>query len=446
MTTTTNIRNKINREKGIVTVITTVEHTDDDGNVTRQQTEEDMSLETWERQQRDNVLKTPPQRRKGSSSQQGKSQYSPPQMQHRSDRSPRLQHNKVSPRLQERRTLAHQHQPSTWPHTQTEFDIFTYINLVRTQPRLFLPLLYERRRYYRGKLYKIPGKAPIETEEGEAAIADAIEFLQKQPALKELNYSPGMSHAARDHVMDLGEKGLTGTQSTRFPHDTYKDRIDRYGQLVGLTVAEHISYGAEKAQTIVLDMLIDDGDYRRSHRDHLFSENWKNIGIGYGPHKRFGHICVIDFADAYVDDVDVMKNARKPLSFINTTNLKLQDLEDVHYEAVPSARIKQIISRGAAPKQGGAQLFQRGYDLGISMYSPYSVDLCSADSLVDIVFTVDRDVDVNQLHIVNNGRWFEAKEYFKEGKQVFHGRLTKLERGKLGVLYGNSFLVRWNVQ
>jgi len=429
-----------------VTVIKTVEHTDHFGNVTKQQTEEEVPLSSWERQQPSNsseaMIKTPP--RKSSSSGQRLQHHHHQHISSPQQVSPRERDPPAQPRHKSHGIP--QTALSSWKHLQEEFDIFSYMNLIRAHPKLFLPLLYERRRYYRGKFYKIPGKAPVETEEGEDAVAEAIEFIQKRSPIKEFVYSPGMSLAARDHVIDLGERGLTGTQSTRFPHDTYRDRIERYGKFTGLAVAEHISYGSERAQTIVLDMLIDDGDMSRSHRHHLFSEDWKFVGVAYGDHKRFGHICVVDFCDSYSETSQVSEGVRKPLSFINSTNLKLQDLEDVHYESVPSNRIKQVLSRGPAPRQGGAQLFQRGYDLGISLYSPYSVDLCTADSLVDIVFSIEKDVDRSQLHIVNNGKWYEVKEFFHHGDLVFHGRLTKMERGKLGVLYGNSFLLRFNVE
>lgn len=499
----TTIKNKINREKGIVTVITTVEETDQNGDTTFTETEEEITLEEWERKGNSktskdtnnntpkkvsfttgnssndyhsvsdkptSILKSPTVVPQSSYTTQNprslplppksppKSfipqnslstpQKSPPRLEdppkgiHRNPNSYNLNN---SPNVQSYNSDKRLVSTEEWKYEVIEFNILFYINLIRQYPQRFLPLLYERQRYYRDNVYRIPGKTPIRTEEGESAVLNAIEFLKKQNPLSPLYYSFGMSQAARDHILDLGKKGLTGTNSSTLPHKTYKDRVENYGYITGHILAEHISYGSDKAQTIVLDMLIDDGDLSRSHRSHLFSKDWKFIGIGFGEHTKLRTMCVIEFCDNYKDTEKNIAIARKPTTYLSEDNLLLEDLEDINFEAVPSQRIKQIITNGPAPKFGGATLFQSGHDLGINLYSPYSQEICTDGSLIDIVFTLQKDADRTKLFLINNDMWYEVKEFFNQGQVVYHGRLTKLQRGKVGILYNNSYLLRFDV-
>ena len=55
---------------------------------------------------------------------------------------------------------------------------------------------------------KRPGKVTLKTKEGVGAVKEAIEKLRGQTSLPPLRWSEDMSKATKDHVKDIGPKGL----------------------------------------------------------------------------------------------------------------------------------------------------------------------------------------------------------------------------------------------
>ena len=69
--------------------------------------------------------------------------------------------------------------------SQIDRSVFSVTNRLRSDPSSFIPLLQERLTYYEGagktdkKVLRLPGKPPIRSNEGPAAVLEAIEFLKK---------------------------------------------------------------------------------------------------------------------------------------------------------------------------------------------------------------------------------------------------------------------------
>lgn len=64
----------------------------------------------------------------------------------------------------------------------------------------------------------------IMTLEGRAGQEEAIAFLEAQKALPALEWSNGLAYCARDHIADVGAKGLRGDAGC-----SVQERIARYG-------------------------------------------------------------------------------------------------------------------------------------------------------------------------------------------------------------------------
>ena len=67
--------------------------------------------------------------------------------------------------------------------SQIDRSVFSVTNRLRSDPSSFIPLLQERLTYYEGgktdkKVLRLPGKPPIRSNEGPAAVLEAIEFLK----------------------------------------------------------------------------------------------------------------------------------------------------------------------------------------------------------------------------------------------------------------------------
>jgi hypothetical protein len=133
---------------------------------------------------------------------------------------------------------------------------------------------------------------------GYAAIDEAIRFLQRQAPLPPLSGNDGLHRSASDYAEEQGQGGYTGHVGA--DGSSLSDRVHRNGVWSGYA-AEAISYGEQSAAAVVRQLIIDDGVASRGHRKTLFDPGLKVAGVGCGPHRAYGYMCVIDFAGALVE-------------------------------------------------------------------------------------------------------------------------------------------------
>lgn len=178
-----------------------------------------------------------------------------------------------------------------------ESKVLFELNLARSNPSLYADYLQEMRRFFRGARLERPGEIIIITKEGAPAVEEAVAYLRSLPPLQALVPSRGMSLAAKAHASDqrggaMGHSGSDGSQPA--------DRVNRYGAWQG-KVAENIAYGGRSARGVIMQLIIDDGVPDRGHRMTIFDAEYGVVGVGCGPHARFGDMCVIDFAAGFVE-------------------------------------------------------------------------------------------------------------------------------------------------
>lgn len=155
---------------------------------------------------------------------------------------------------------------------------------------------------------KTSQQAPLKvTKEGAAALHDALEFLSHQPALPGFSVEPelGLQLSAEDHALDVGGEGVashTGSDGTSCWH-----RSARYGQWEG-QCGECLWYGRVgpwvDGESIIDDLIIDDGVASRGHRLALFDERYNVAGVSVAAHETYGNIVAIELATCYVNDED----------------------------------------------------------------------------------------------------------------------------------------------
>jgi len=178
-------------------------------------------------------------------------------------------------------------------YEKLEKEIFEKHNEIRKNPQSFIPKLKEQLKYFRDKVFHVPGEDPIQTYEGPDAISEAIEFLSKQKKVKELIYDENLSLACKDHAHDIGVKGLTTHEGS--DGKNISDRIEKYCEWDGAT-AENLDFGFKIAENIILNLIIDDGVKERNQRYNVFYPDFKYIGIAVAPHRDFGVCVVIGYA------------------------------------------------------------------------------------------------------------------------------------------------------
>jgi uncharacterized protein YkwD len=177
-----------------------------------------------------------------------------------------------------------------------EREIVKEVNLARTNARAYAFWLKSQRQHYRGTQLRRPGEVPVRTQEGLAAVDEAIRWLEKQRPAGALGYSRGLSLAARDLVAPQGASG--GFGHTGPDGSTPSDRIERHGQWESV-IGENVAYGQRTARDVVAAFIVDDGVSGRGHRKNLYNPAFKVMGVDCGPHSTYGITCAITFAGGF---------------------------------------------------------------------------------------------------------------------------------------------------
>lgn len=133
--------------------------------------------------------------------------------------------------------------------------------------------------------------------EGEDVINEAIQFLSSLKPLQPFDLDPYLCESAKEHVNDIGPKGLLSYQSSDGTEP--EDRIAKYGNYVE-ALGENIDFGPNDALGVIVSLTLDDGEDERPHRDNLFKADYRKIGIACGTHKTEYQMCVMDFAYDFV--------------------------------------------------------------------------------------------------------------------------------------------------
>lgn len=179
-----------------------------------------------------------------------------------------------------------------------EQQVLEELNLARTAPNQYVDHLLDMRSYFNGNYLERPGEPILVTQEGIAALDEAIRFLRASQPVPALRPSRGMSLAANLHTRDqragaVGHAGSDGSQPG--------ERLNRFGTWQG-GVAENIAYGGGSARGVVIQLIIDDGVPGRGHRVNSFNPAYRMVGVACGAHARFRDVCVINFAAGYSED------------------------------------------------------------------------------------------------------------------------------------------------
>lgn len=173
-------------------------------------------------------------------------------------------------------------------------DIVAELNAARTDPAAYARKARALRALFNGDRIERPGEIAVVTREGPAAVDEAIAFLEGQTPLPALRDSPALARAAADHA---GEQGRTGEVAhLGADGSSPSDRMRRYGRWSA--TGEAIAYGPDRAEDVILQLIVDDGVADRGHRRILFNPAYALVGAACAPHPVWRRVCVLDFARA----------------------------------------------------------------------------------------------------------------------------------------------------
>lgn len=170
-----------------------------------------------------------------------------------------------------------------------EAGVLAELNRFRSDPaayasdlRGYLPRFEGRR--LRGEA---DGEIDILTNEGVAAVDEAIRDLRSEKPLPRFQQSDLLAAAAADHVAVQSRSGAVGHYTRgNGPGERMKARGG------GPYVNEVITYGHHSAAGVVHQLLIDDGVPGRGHRHSLLRPTHRYAGIACGPHRVHRTMCV----------------------------------------------------------------------------------------------------------------------------------------------------------
>ena len=164
-------------------------------------------------------------------------------------------------------------------------QVLDEINLARTAPQQYARIV-------------AGATAGCHGIEGHRAFEEAVQFLSKTHPLPPLAASTGMAESALSHVLLMGPLGGRGHQGLDGSQPW--DRMARFGRWVGCA-GENIDYGVHDARGIVVRLIVDDGVRGRGHRKNIFNRAFHVAGAATGFHAVYGAMCVIDFANAFIE-------------------------------------------------------------------------------------------------------------------------------------------------
>ena len=173
-----------------------------------------------------------------------------------------------------------------------EEKIFAEINNLRKDPRSFIPILEQQKKYYKNTEYRNnKHKMYLQTKEGYSAVQDAIEFLKQTKPVDPLSREVSLNQSAKELVDHIGPEGIFTPKTKEME---MSERVRRHYKEKG-GMAENVSFGWGDGLGVVLQLLIDDGVPSRGHRRNIFKSNWKRVGIACGAHKSHNHCSVVIF-------------------------------------------------------------------------------------------------------------------------------------------------------
>lgn len=171
-------------------------------------------------------------------------------------------------------------------------EVAVELNAARTDPQAYAAKLRTLRRWFVGDRIERPGEIAVVTNEGVAAVDEAIAFLERQAPLPALARTAPLDRAAAAHAADQGRSGQVGHAGSDGSSPT--DRMRRHGRWTA--TGEAIAYGPERPEDMIVQLIIDDGVPDRGHRRILFGPAYSQVGVACGPHPAWRHVCVLDVA------------------------------------------------------------------------------------------------------------------------------------------------------
>ena len=197
---------------------------------------------------------------------------------------------------------------ATAPLGQYEQQLLDEINSARENPTAYVSFMLDYRSYYKDKTVRFPDGRILETNEGVAAMDEAIAFVRSLKPVAPLEVRRGMMSGAKMHLDEMKKSGRFGHIGSNGSKP--EDRLNIFGTWQE-SVGENLVYEHRSARNDVIGMLIVDGVATRGHRKNIFKPEFRVIGLALDPPSKERTMAVITFAGGFIDKIDSKSTARQ---------------------------------------------------------------------------------------------------------------------------------------
>ena len=165
--------------------------------------------------------------------------------------------------------------------TRIDAELIYEINKIRKEPSSYLGKISKNKS-------KIQNNKNINKAEEEVAkYEEAEQFLKDCPENQnELIPSIGLFRIAKDFLKEFEKYEIDKVDNIDI-----KKIIDKYGQCSGDLYKLIICGGAE-AESVVINLIVCDGDQNREQRNKLFDKSFKKIGVAHGENPKYKYISI----------------------------------------------------------------------------------------------------------------------------------------------------------
>lgn len=178
---------------------------------------------------------------------------------------------------------------------EISYKIAKEINKLRANPKDYSHQLYNYRNYYENSILKLPDfDVGIKTEEGRKACDEAINFLENQKEIFPLNPIPSLFKISKDYLSEIQK-----IDYSEIDNIDIEKIIKKYGDFYG-DFSRIIEFGYQDPEIIVDNLIVNDGDPKRSKRNILMNQNLYNFGVAFGEHSFFQYCTVALFCTEFI--------------------------------------------------------------------------------------------------------------------------------------------------
>jgi uncharacterized protein YkwD len=167
-------------------------------------------------------------------------------------------------------------------YSDEEKKVVYYSNLVRLNPALFFKTFYAK---YADS---------VKIKESSFTRSLNMDLTSRFKPMEILTVKQDLTDEAVDHAKDSGKSGEVGHFTS--DNKSYDFRMKKF-KGVYKTTAENCDYGNKDGLSIVMHLLIDEGQATIEHRKTILDKNLKYIGVSIQPHKKEKWTCVMDFGN-----------------------------------------------------------------------------------------------------------------------------------------------------